>query len=189
MFVDDSFLARPKREIFEFCEVWSKYNIPFWFNTRIENCNPDVLQALKDVGLYRMAFGIESGNEEYRTKVLKRPVSTKKYLEYKDYINESNIPYSLNAIIGMPFETRDLILETASLIREFKGHDGVLISKFIPYMGTELRDIAIKAGFLDSNSPPNTVGYLKLGDGSYALKMPKPYVQEEEVDKLVKCFA
>ena len=189
MFVDDSFLARPKKEIFEFCDVWSKYNIPFWFNTRVENCKPDILQALKDVGLYRMAFGIESGNENYRTKVLKRPVSNQKYLEYKDYINESNIPYSLNAIIGMPFETRDIILETAALIREFKGHDGILISKFIPYMGTELRDIAIKAGFLDSNSPPNTVGYLKLGEGSYALKMPKPYVQEEEVDKLVKCFS
>ena len=136
-----------------------------------------------------MAFGIESGNENYRTKVLKRPVSNQKYLEYKDYINESNIPYSLNAIIGMPFETRDIILETAALIREFKGHDGILISKFIPYMGTELRDIAIKAGFLDSNSPPNTVGYLTLGEGSYALNMPKPYVQAEEVDKLVKCFS
>ena len=188
MFVDDSFLARPKREIFEFCEVWSKYNIPFWFNTRIENCNPDVLQAVKDVGLYRMAFGIESGNEEYRTKVLKRPVSTKKYLEYKDYINESNIPYSLNAIIGMPFETRDLILETAALIREFKGHDGVLISNFIPYMGTELRQVALDAGFIKSDTI-STEGYLRLGDTSKFIKMPKPYIQPDEIDKLVKCFA
>lgn len=187
MFVDDSFLARPKREIFEFCEVWSKYKIPFWFNTRIENCKPDILQALKDVGLYRMAFGIEAGNEHYRKTVLKRPVSQEKYLEYKDYINDSDIPYSLNAIIGMPFETRDTILETAALIREFKGHDGVLISKFIPYMGTELRDIAIKAGFI-KDSAISVNGYLSFGENSYPMKMPKPYIQPHEIDRLVKCF-
>jgi radical SAM superfamily enzyme YgiQ (UPF0313 family) len=187
-FVDDSFLARPRREILEFCEVWSKYKIPFWFNTRIENCKPDILQALKDVGLYRMTFGIEAGNPEYRAKVLKRPIPQEKYLEYKDYINDSDIPYSLNAIIGMPFETRELILETAALIREFKGHDGILISKFIPYRGTELRTVAVKAGFLNQDFL-NTDGYLTMGEDTAALRMPKPYIQSDEIDRLVKCFS
>ena len=66
MFQDDSFLARPKKEIYEFCEMWSKYKIPFWFNTRIENCKPEILAALKEAGVYRMTFGLESGNEQYR---------------------------------------------------------------------------------------------------------------------------
>ena len=35
MFQDDSFLARPAKEIFDFCKMWSKYKIPFWMNTRI----------------------------------------------------------------------------------------------------------------------------------------------------------
>ena len=62
MFIDDSFLARPAKEIFDFCKVWSKYKIPFWMNTRIENCNFEYLEALKEAGCYRMSFGIESGN-------------------------------------------------------------------------------------------------------------------------------
>lgn len=135
-----------------------------------------------------MTFGIEAGNPEYRAKVLKRPIPQEKYLEYKDYINDSDIPYSLNAIIGMPFETRELILETAALIREFKGHDGILISKFIPYRGTELRTVAVKAGFLNQDFL-NTDGYLTMGEDTAALRMPKPYIQSDEIDRLVKCFS
>ena len=50
-FMDDSFLARPKKEIFDFCEMYEKhFKLPFWFNTRIENCRPEYLSALKAVG-------------------------------------------------------------------------------------------------------------------------------------------
>ena len=46
--------------------------LPFWFNTRPENCKEEVLKMLKEVGAYRISFGIECGNEEFRTKVFQR---------------------------------------------------------------------------------------------------------------------
>lgn len=183
MFMDDSFLARPKREIFEFCEMWSKYNIPFWFNSRIENCRPEYLQALKDVGLYRMTFGLESGNEKYRNEYLLRSVKNETYYDYFDIINDSNIPYSLNVLIGMPFETREMVLDSARVIRRARGWDGLTVSMFQPYHGTKLRDISVEAGFLD----PSVVmsgGFLD----SYFLDMPKPYLQREDVFSLTKTF-
>ena len=45
-FVDDSFLARPRKEIFEFCDMYEEFKIPFWFNTRPENCKVDFLKRL-----------------------------------------------------------------------------------------------------------------------------------------------
>ena len=48
-FIDDSFLARPKNEIFAFCDMYEEFKIPFWFNTRPENCKEDVLKRLKEV--------------------------------------------------------------------------------------------------------------------------------------------
>jgi anaerobic magnesium-protoporphyrin IX monomethyl ester cyclase len=191
MFQDDSFLARPKREIFEFCEMWSKYKIPFWFNTRIENCAPDVLAALKEAGVYRMTFGLESGNEEYRSTVLERAVTNKKYLEYFNYINASNIPYSLNVIIGMPFETREMVLETADMIRASRGYDGLTISMFQPYHGTGLRELAVKNGFLPENFI-NGQDSVEMGGGyldSWALRMPQPYLQPDDVKGLTRTFA
>jgi radical SAM superfamily enzyme YgiQ (UPF0313 family) len=177
MFQDDSFLARPKKEIFEFCEMWSKYRVPFWFNTRIENCDPDILSALKDAGVYRMTFGLESGNEDYRDKVLKRGVKNEKYIEYFNYINDSNIPYSLNVIIGMPFETREMVLETAEMVHSSNGYDGLTIS--------------MENGFLN-DSYINGQDSSEMGGGyldSWALNMPEPYLQPNDVKGLVKTFA
>lgn len=191
MFQDDSFLARPKKEIFDICELLSKYKIPFWFNSRIENCTPEILSALKDAGVYRMTFGIECGNEEYRAKFLKRNVSNLVYEEYLNYINESNIPYSLNVVIGLPFETRDMVLETARVVRKAKGYDGLTISMFQPYHGTDLRQVAVESGFLDPNHI-NGMGTTSQGGGfldDWVLTMPKPYLQKEDVQNLVKTFS
>mgnify|MGYP001029966876 FL=1 len=191
MIQDDSFLARPAKEIFEFCEMWSKYKIPFWMNTRIENCRPEYMAALKEAGIYRISLGIESGNAEYREKVLKRKVKNEKYQEFLGYINNSNIPYGLNVIVGMPFETRDMVMETARMVRDARGYDGINISIFQPYRGTKLRKIAVDAGFMD---PDYINGWESgvIGGGfmdRWALKMPKPYLQEDELAGTVKCFA
>ena len=191
MFQDDSFLARPEKEIMEFCEMWSKYKIPFWFNTRIENCKPKYLEALKHAGVYRMSFGLESGNEEYRRSVLKRNVSNKTYEEYFHHINESNIPYSLNVIIGMPFETRQLVMDTAKLVNTAGGYDGLTIAMFQPYWGTHLRKVCVDNEFIAHdyisgfNEKTNIGGFLD----SWHLKMPEPYLQEEEVYRLLRTFS
>ena len=67
--MDDSFLARPKKEIFDFCEMYEKhFKLPFGLIIRIENCRPEYLSALKAAGVHRMQFGLESGNEEYRKR-------------------------------------------------------------------------------------------------------------------------
>lgn len=184
LFQDDSFLARPKKEIYAICDMLSKYKIPFWFNTRVENCKPDILEALKHAGVYRMAFGLESGNEEYRMKVLQRPVKQEVYHEHFEYINNSNIPYNFNVIIGMPNETREMVLDTARLVHSAQGYDALTIAMFQPYHGTPLRDMAVELGYLDPNYI-NSGGFLE----NYSLKMPKPYLQYEETQNLIKTFS
>ena len=181
-FMDDSFLARPKKEIFDFCEMYEKhFKLPFWFNTRIENCRPEYLKALKSAGVHRMQFGMESGNEEYRKRVLQRNIPNKTYLEYFDYINDSDIAYVLNLIIGMPGETRELVFDTIRLAKAARGYDGLTISTFIPYHGTVLRDICVRNGWLD----PSYMSCATHGlQEDSVLKMPKPLLQKEEINRL-----
>lgn len=187
MFIDDSFLARPAKEIYEFCDMWSEHRTPFWFNTRIENCKPEYLEALKRAGVYRMTFGLESGNEDYRKNILKRNVTNEAYIKYLQYINESDIPYSLNIIIGMPYETREMVLDTARMVYKARGYDGLTVSVFRPYQGTELRKMAEDAGFLRSNVQTDSVGL--FDPDHFALNMPKPYLQADEVSRLAKTFS
>lgn len=179
-FVDDSFLARPRREIFEFCDMYAEFGLPFWFNTRSENCAAEVLARLKEVGCYRISFGIECGNEEYRRKVLRRTPSNADLIRNFDVIAASGIAFSLNLIIGMPGETRELIMDTVDLVRSIRGYDALTVSIFTPYHGTVLREVAVRNGWLD----PQTI--TKHTTARSLLRMPPPYLSADEIDGLVK---
>ena len=72
--------SRPKNEIYEFCEMYKEFKIPFWFNTRPENCKSEYLEALREAGTYRISFGVECGNQDFRQKVLLRKPSNEELL-------------------------------------------------------------------------------------------------------------
>ncbi len=181
-FIDDSFLARPKQEIDEFCDMHKKFNLLFWFNTRPENCTADNLKKVKDAGCYRISFGIECGNEEYRIKVLKRDVSNRHLLEKFKIIAESGIAFSINLIIGFPGETRELIMDTVELVRTISGYDTLTVSMFTPYHGTVLREVAIKNGWLEPLS------ITKHTTSKSMLNMPRPYINADELDGLMRAI-
>ena len=179
-FIDDSFTARVKSEVFDFCDMYEEFKLPFWFNTRPETTNLEMLKRLKEIGAYRISFGIESGNEQYRIKVLKRNGTNAQIKEKFDIIAESGIPFSLNLIIGMPGETRELIMDTVHFTRAIFGYDTITVSIFTPYNGTVLREIAVKNAWLDSD-------YItKHTTSSSALKMPPPLLSSKDIDGLMR---
>lgn len=178
--MDDSFLARPKSEINDFCEMYKEFRLPFWFNTRPENCDMGSLNQLRDVGCYRISFGIECGNEEFRKKVLKRNVSNNQILKKFEIIAKSDIAFSLNLIIGFPGETRDLVMDTVELIRSISGYDVITISIFTPYSGTVLREVAVKNHWLDKKV------ITKHTTSRSMLAMPYPYLSADDIDGLIR---
>ena len=52
--------------------MYEEFGLPFWFNTRPETTTPEMMKRLREVGAYRISFGIEAGNEQYRKSVLHR---------------------------------------------------------------------------------------------------------------------
>ena len=181
-FVDDVFLARPKSEIFEFCDMYEEFGLPFWFNTRTESCEPDVLARLKEVGCYRISFGIECGNEQFRQRVLRRKISNEELIRRFGIIADSGIAFSLNVIVGMPGETRELIMDTVRLVRSVQGYDALTVSVFTPYHGTVLRDVAVQNGWMDAKAITIHTTARSI------LNMPPPYLNADEIDALAFCF-
>lgn len=182
--IDDSFTARPKKDLIALCKLLGEYKIPWWCNTRIEAVDEEILAAMKDGYCDRIQFGIECGNDDYREKYLKRNIKNDSYYKKIDMINDCGIPYGLNVIIGMPFETRELVFDTIDLVKKFGGYDGLGVSLFIPYRGTKLRDIAIEAGMLD-RAWTSEAG---LTIGGSPLRMDKPYLQADECWDLANKF-
>ena len=179
-FIDDSFTARKKSDIFDFCDMYEEFKIPFWFNTRPETCTIDMLKRLKEVGAYRISFGIESGNEQFRRKVLTRNVSNQDLKSAFDVIAQSGVAFSLNLIIGLPGETRELVMDTVEFCKTIYGFDTVTVSIFTPYAGTVLRDVAVNNGWLDQNHITTHT------TTKSQLNMPEPYLSSQDIDELMR---
>ena len=99
-----------------------------------------------------MSFGLECGNEEFRAKVLLRPLKNETLIKKFEIIAEAGIPFSINNIIGFPTETRDLIFETIELNRQISAYDAMTVSCFVPYHGTVLRELSVEQGLIDKES-------------------------------------
>lgn len=144
----DTFLAWTNREFDEFCEMYQDIRLPFWCQTRIETITEAKLQKLKDIGLDRMTFGLEHGNEKFRREVVGRSYSNEDAIRLMKIPAELDITFSVNNMIGFPDETRELAFDTIELNRNF-GSDNLSCSIFVPFHGTSLRRYAEARGYIN----------------------------------------
>ena len=175
----DTFFAYSDREFDEFVEMYSEFKIPFWCQTRPETVTYKRVKKLADIGLFRMAFGIEHGNHEFRKRVLCRNVSSDKILDALNIVNDIGVIFSVNNILGFPYETRELTFDTIELNRHVKA-DGMNAYSFSPFHGTPLRDIAEKEGFIKPGVIARSVTKPTL------LKMPQ--YPPEQIEGMRRCF-
>lgn len=146
----DTFLAWSDNEFDEFCKMYSDIRLPFWCQTRIETIDEEKFRRLKDIGLDRVTFGLEHGNENFRREVVKREYSNEDAVTKIKIVDKVGITFSINNIIGFPDETRELAFDTIELNRRFNS-DNTSCSILVPFHGTELHELAVKRGYLDPN--------------------------------------
>jgi len=178
----DTFLAWSSKEFDAFCEMYKDIKLPFWCQTRIETISEEKFKKLKEVGLHRITFGMEHGNEKFRREVVKRPYSNKLAIELMKIPTELDITFSVNNIIGFPGETRELAFDTIELNRHFKSDD-TSCSVLIPFHGTEIRQLAEKQGLISKDE------IMAIGNSSEAGVLDMPQWPKKEVAKLRNTFS
>ena len=95
-------------------------------------------------------------------------------------VRKTGIPFSVNNIIGFPYETRELAFDTINLNREFDADDRNAYP-FTPFTGTPLRSLTNELGF----TKPNDIVKSMVANGSI-LNMPQ--FTRSEVNALCKTF-
>tara|TARA_Y100000590_G_scaffold470173_1_gene662524 strand:+ start:1207 stop:2796 length:1590 start_codon:yes stop_codon:yes gene_type:complete len=175
----DTFLAMSKKEFDEFCEMYSGIKLPFWIQTRPETVTEYNMKRLAEVGLHRISFGIEHGNEEFRAKILDRRWKNKDIIEKLKIPRKYGIKFSCNNITGFPHETKKLAFDTIELNREING-DNATINAFMPFHGTPLRKMCEDLGLIK----PETI--TKCITGESVLDMPQ--YPRHEIEAIKKCF-
>ena len=150
---DDNFTTNKKR-VLEFCDEIKQRNFDISFafpnGMRADYLNEEILSALKGIGVYSIALGVESGNAE----VLK---NIKKGIDLEQVKNIVKISKKLNLetwcffMFGLPGDNRKTIRETIDFAKALDPD----IAKFHilkPFPGTEVYDQLRDSGLIISTN-------------------------------------
>lgn len=155
-FSDDLFIMN-KKWLEEFTRLYKAHiRIPFMCQIRPEFINEDVLANLKESGCDKVVFGIETGNEDLRTKILNKRIKNDEFIKMAQLVKKYRMKIHTFNMFGIPTETLENSFETIMLNVKIKA-DIVASSMFMPFPGTELTDLAIKAGCLASTYSFNDI--------------------------------
>lgn len=154
-FDDEVFILSPDW-LSEFLDTYAtRIGIPFSCLIRADLLNEDMAKRLKNAGCYIAYFGIESGNDSLRNKVLKKRVTREDIIRTAHLLKSVGIKSGTFNMLGLPGETIENAFETITLNQEIKA-DYPWCSILQPYPKTELETEAIRDGYLDEASNANT---------------------------------
>ena len=175
----DTFLGMSRKELDAFCEMYSEIKLPFWMQTRPETIDEYNMSKLKSVGLHRISFGVEHGNEEFRKRILDRRWKNKDIIDKLKIPKKYDISFSVNNITGFPTETKKLAFDTIELNRNIDA-DNYNIYSFVPFHGTPLRKMCEDLGLIDHK----TITKCITNETQLNMEQYPP----EEIEQIKKCF-
>lgn len=146
---DDLFIS-DRKWLYDFLDKYkSNINKPFMCTAHSNLCDDELFRNLRENGCYRIHMAIESGNEFIRNKILNRNISQEKLIESYRLAKKYGLEINATAVVGIPFETEDMIKETIRLLGRLKV-DSTFANILYPYQGTRIRELCEQFGMMDT---------------------------------------
>ncbi len=147
-FVDDVF-AIYSRWLADLAPLYvEKVGLPFAATSQPLAFNKKIAQLLKDMGCKVVKMGVEAGDPEIRNQVLNRNIPDAVLIKSFKLAREYGLKPQAFNMIGLPTETWENMLRTASLNSQLRAYI-VWVSTFMPYPGTELDTFCNEKGLVD----------------------------------------
>lgn len=145
--IDDTFTL-DKKWVIEFLKLYKdEIPVPFVCLLRVGTFDEELIRLLKKSGCVRVTLGVESGDEEYRKKILKRGMPNQDIIDSFELIKKYKISVGAFVMIGLPGETPKMWLKTVKLLGALAPNK-IVINTYYPYPGTELYEFSKKMGFI-----------------------------------------
>ncbi|NQV69541.1 MAG: B12-binding domain-containing radical SAM protein [Pseudohongiella sp.] len=146
-FWDELFLSNLKF-VRAFLEIYKeKIRLPFSINSRVEVMNEEFCKTAAEAGCHTMWFGLESGDEKFRSEMLGRKMKNQQIIDAAANCKNAGIHRLTFNIVGMPLETADNMRETLKLNRLI-APEYFFFVPYYPLRGTPLYERAEKEGLL-----------------------------------------
>ncbi|MCD6224166.1 MAG: B12-binding domain-containing radical SAM protein [Deltaproteobacteria bacterium] len=152
MFIfDDDLFTFYKDYVKDFCREYKKTSdIPFVVNAHVGFFDEDRARFLSEANCKIVKFGVESGSERIREKVLHRRMKNTKIIKAIETAQSYGLHTSVFLMIGLPDETYDDLMATITLMsKTVPGR--YRWSFFYPFPGTKAYDFSFKLKTINSD--------------------------------------
>jgi len=155
-FSDDVF-GLDKKWLYEFLPKFKdQVGVPFLCLVRADVICKDekYVECLADNGCILVSFGIESGNEDIRNKMLGKKILNSQIYKAAELLHSAGIKFRTFNIIGLPGETLEDALSTVKMNMDIKT-DYPWCATFMPLPGTKLTNYAMDTGCISRDFTVN----------------------------------
>ncbi|MFH1360935.1 MAG: radical SAM protein [Candidatus Omnitrophota bacterium] len=141
-FLDDT-LTLDRPYILSLCEEIKKNRLRFTFegSTRANLWDEEMVRLMKDCGLIRISFGLETVDQHVR-KIIKKNVPIRSYMDANRLNERLNIETINSVMLGLPGENLERIQKTVNYLTKAKFIQHATYGIAIPYPGTEMYQMA-----------------------------------------------
>jgi anaerobic magnesium-protoporphyrin IX monomethyl ester cyclase len=143
IFMDET-LTLNRAHLFGICKAIKEAELEFTWEgwTHASTITEEILHTMKEAGLIRLSFGIESGDPQI-LKEIKKGVTLEQIRTAYKLTTAAGIETRGSAMLGHPNETVRTAWNTVKFCRSIKECKQVFLNIVCPYPGTELYDIAV----------------------------------------------
>lgn len=166
-FNDDVFTL-VKNRVVEICKLIQEEKLDIWWycDIRPDLVDKDLLATMKKAGCYNVSFGVESGCDFIRERILGKRITREQIMNVVKWCQELGISRNVNFMMSLPEETHENVLRTLEMMEKIRELDSSVpslnntIQFFIlrVFPGTKIELIAKEKGLL----PPNFSWSVKL---------------------------
>jgi len=140
VFFTDDLFALNQGWIEEFTSIYKKeIRKPFACSANVNTLNEEIIRLLKEAGCHAVSFGIETGNEKLRQRLLNKSINNEQIIKIGNLLKKYRLKFITFNIIGFPGEAVENALETIELNIKIKT-DYPRCSLLTPYPGTRIAE-------------------------------------------------
>lgn len=148
VFIQDDTFILDKEWLKDFLEKYrAQINLPFTCLVRADLTTEEVVKQLQAAGCVGVQFGIESGDEQIRNKVLRKNLSDEQIINAACLYKQYRIKFKTYNILGLPYEDLESAFKTVELNIKIKA-DFPWASILIPYPRTDIAEMMHEQGMV-----------------------------------------
>ncbi len=178
LFFHDSVFTLNKRRTLAICAAMAArgLRVPFCIQTRADRIDAELMQAMCDVGLHQVFFGIESGDVD-SLRQIRKEMSLERISEAVALVKAFGVRCSGFFMVGWPWEDADAVARTIAFAISLPL-DGVSLFSATPLPGTELWELSKTSQLpesIDFRTPQ--INLTRMSDSEYSAAFTAASVQ------------